>query len=62
MTLGVGAWFGSIPDLVPTMVNRHRVWYWINCRGDMIRSTLWLVSMVSSVAWDIVQAERMILK
>ena len=54
MTLGVGAWFGSIPDLVPTMVNRHRVWYWINCRRDMIRSTLWLVSMVSSVAWDIV--------
>ena len=33
----------------------------INCRGDMVRSTL-VVSMVGSVAWDIVQTERMILK
>ena len=40
MTLGVSAWFGSILDLVLTMVNRHRVWCSINCRGDMVRSTL----------------------
>ena len=40
MTLGVSAWFGSIPDLVLTMVNRHRVGCSINCRGDMVRSTL----------------------
>ena len=40
MTLGVSAWFGSILDLVLTMVNRHRVWCLINCRGDMVRSTL----------------------
>ena len=40
MTLGVSAWFGSILDLVLTMVNRHRVWCSINCRGDMVRLTL----------------------
>ena len=40
MTLGVSAWFGSILFLVSTMVNRHRVWCSINCRGDMVRSTL----------------------
>ena len=40
MTLGVSAWFGSVLDLVLTMVNRHRVWCSINCRGDMVRSTL----------------------
>ena len=39
MTLGVSAWFGSILDLVLTMVNRHRVWCSINYRGDMVRST-----------------------
>ena len=40
MTLGVSAWFGSILDLVLTMVNRYRVWCSINCRGDMVRSAL----------------------
>ena len=40
MTLGVSAWFGLIPDLVLTLVNRHRVWCSINCRGDMVRLTL----------------------
>ena len=40
MTLGVSTWFGSILDLVLTMVNRHRVWCSINCRGVMVRSTL----------------------
>ena len=33
----------------------------INCRGDM-EDRHWLVSMVGSVAWDITQTERMILK
>ena len=61
MTLGVSAWFGSILDLVLTMVNRHRVWCSINSRGDMVRSTLVGVDG-GSVAWDIVQAECMILK
>ena len=40
MTSGVSAWFGSILDLVLTMVNWHRVWCSINCCGDMVRSTL----------------------
>ena len=40
MTLGVSAWFGSIIDLVLTMVHRRRVWCSINCRGDMVRSKL----------------------
>ena len=40
MTLGVSAWFGSILYLVLTMVNWHCVWCSINCRGDMVRSTL----------------------
>ena len=40
MTLGVSAWFESILDLVLTMVNWHRVWCSINCRRDMVRSTL----------------------
>ena len=40
MTLGVSEWFGSILDLVLTMVNRHRVLCSINFRGDMVRSTL----------------------
>ena len=40
MTLSVSAWFGSILDLVLTMVNRHCVWCSINCRGDMVRLTL----------------------
>ena len=40
MTLSVSAWFGLIPDLVLTLVNRHRVWCSINCRGDMVRLTL----------------------
>ena len=40
MTLGVSAWFGSILDLVLTMVNRYCVWCSINCLGDMVRSTL----------------------
>ena len=40
MTLGVSAWFGSILHLVLTMVNRHYVWCSINCRGNMVRSTL----------------------
>ena len=40
MTLGVSAWFGFILYFVLTMVNRHRVWCSINCRGDMVRSTL----------------------
>ena len=40
MTLGVRSWFGLILDLVLTMVNRHRVWCSLNCRGDMVRSTL----------------------
>ena len=62
MTLGVSAWFGSILCLVLTLVNRHRVWYSIGCRGDMVRSTLWLVLMVGSVAWDFVQTEPMVLK
>ena len=62
MTSGVSAWFGSILCLVSTMVNRHCVWCSIGYRGDMVRSTLWLVSMVGSVAWDFVQTERMVLK
>ena len=40
MTLGASEWFGSILDLLLTMVNRHRVWSSINGRGDMVRSTL----------------------
>ena len=40
MTLGVSAWFGSILDLVLTLVNWHRVWCSINCHGDMERSAL----------------------
>ena len=40
MTLGVSAWFGFILYFVLTMVNRHPVWCSINCRGDMVRSTL----------------------
>ena len=62
MTLGVSAWFGSILCPVLTLVNQHHVWCSIGCRGDMVRSTLWLVSMVGLVAWDFVQTERMVLK
>ena len=40
MTLGVSACFGSILCLVLTLVNPHRVWCSIGCRGDMVRSTL----------------------
>ena len=40
MTLRVSTWFWSILDLVLTMVNRHRVWYSINCHEDMVRSKL----------------------
>ena len=62
MKLGVSAWFGLILCSVLTLVNRHRVWCSIGCRRDMVRSTLWLVSMVGSVAWDFVQTKRMVLK
>ena len=40
MTLGVSAWFGFILYFVLTIVNQHPVWCSINCRGDMVRSTL----------------------
>ena len=40
MKLGVSALFGSILDLVLTMVNRHRVWCSIKLSWDMVRSTL----------------------
>ena len=43
-------------------VNRLFVLCLIDCRGDMVRSTLRLVSMVGLVARDFVQLERMVLK
>ena len=62
MTLGVSAWFGSILCSVLTLVNRYCVWCSIGCREDMVRLTLWLLSMVGSLAWDFVQTKRMVLK
>ena len=62
MTFGVSAWFSSILCSMLTLVNRNYVWCSIGYHGDMVRSTLWSVSMVGSVAWDFVQTERMVLK